>query len=81
MTKKQVLKIFKAMAQKNRLSAVLLLKNKKKGLCHSDIATRLKIEPTLLSHHLTILLGAGIVTKKREGKKIRYFAQELDLTF
>jgi DNA-binding transcriptional ArsR family regulator len=38
----------------------------------TEINARLRIDQSLLSHHLKVLRDAGLVTTKREGKAVRY---------
>ena len=38
----------------------------------TEINARLKIDQSLLSHHLKVLRDAGLVTTRREGKSVRY---------
>jgi len=37
-----------------------------------EINTRLKLEQSLLSHHLQVLRRAGVVVSERDGKAVRY---------
>lgn len=37
-----------------------------------ELNAKLKMDPSLLSHHLRVLRDAGLVTTKREGKEILY---------
>jgi ArsR family transcriptional regulator len=37
-----------------------------------EINDKLKMEPTLFSHHLRVLREAGLVTAKRDGKSVVY---------
>jgi ArsR family transcriptional regulator len=41
-------------------------------VCACDLSTRLGIAPSLLSHHLAVLRDAGIVTSKRNGRRVDY---------
>jgi DNA-binding transcriptional ArsR family regulator len=38
----------------------------------SELNAALKIDQSLLSHHLKVLRDAGLVTTRREGKAVRY---------
>ena len=38
----------------------------------SQLLEKVKIEQSLLSHHLKVLRDAGLVTASREGKAVRY---------
>ena len=63
-------KALKAVADKARLSVIKILLEK--SVCVNEIIKAIKIEPTLLSHHLLMLKNEGIVESKREGKRVRY---------
>jgi DNA-binding transcriptional ArsR family regulator len=64
--------IIKALSEKTRFTVIDMLMNKKNGMYVSEIIKKLKIEPTLLSHHLSELKDAKLITAKREGKSILY---------
>lgn len=80
MNKKEILKTIKAMGQSKRLEIFWLLMSRKKGLLAAEIANRLKISTTLFSHHAKILKESNCVETFREGKGIRYFAKEINIT-
>ena len=40
------------------------------------LVSRLKIPPSLLSHHLKLLVAAGLVTKTKVGKMATYYLAE-----
>jgi DNA-binding transcriptional ArsR family regulator len=44
----------------------------KKGVYVSELLSTLKIEPTLMSHHLAVLRTSDILESKREGKRVFY---------
>lgn len=60
-------KVFKALADPNRV-AILDILAEEGTLCGTDLAERLGISVALLSHHLQILDGAGLIAKHREGQ-------------
>jgi len=78
-TKKEVI-LLKAIADNVRFSIIdLLIQQKSKikegqkdGIYVSQLKKKLNIEPTLLSHHLSTLLKAGLVKSTREGKTVCY---------
>jgi ArsR family transcriptional regulator, lead/cadmium/zinc/bismuth-responsive transcriptional repressor len=45
-------------------------------VCVSDIATETALSPSLVSHHLRLLRGAGVVRSERRGKQIFYCAAD-----
>lgn len=67
---KDLVKIFKALGDETRLSIVefLLLEDK----CACDFADCIKKDQTTISRHLKILVEAGILDYKKEGRNIRY---------
>jgi len=66
---------FKNLGNKTRSAIVKLLMDNKKGLFVGDIKKQIgmkKSEPSLLSHHLSILKSMEILTVEREAKNKRY---------
>lgn len=60
----------KVLADQTRLAVVRQLFD---GPCHvGQINRRLKLDQSLLSHHLKVLREAGIVVAQREGKGVVY---------
>ena len=49
------------------------------GMCASDIESRLKIAQPTISHHLRILVSAGLVVKERAGQWIWFHRNEPEL--
>ncbi|WP_347554270.1 metalloregulator ArsR/SmtB family transcription factor [Robbsia sp. KACC 23696] len=45
-------------------------------VCVSDIAAATALSPSLVSHHLRLLRGAGVVRGERRGKQIFYCAAD-----
>jgi DNA-binding transcriptional ArsR family regulator len=60
----------RVLADVTRLSVMETLLDGPKNV--SEINDRIKIDQSLLSHHLKVLRDAGLVTTKREGKSVRY---------
>ena len=60
----------RVLADVTRLSVMEALLDGPKNV--SEINARLKIDQSLLSHHLKVLRDAGLVTTRREGKSVRY---------
>jgi DNA-binding transcriptional ArsR family regulator len=63
-------KSLKSIADPARFAVIALLM--KKEMYVGEIKKSLKIEATLLSHHLSILKDSGLVIAKREGKRVLY---------
>ena len=41
-------------------------------VCACDLSERLGVAPSLMSHHLSVLRNAGIVTSERNGRRVDY---------
>lgn len=62
-----------ALAQESRLNAFrLLVRNSPQGLAAGEIARRLDVPHNTLSSHLSIMVNAGLVESRREGRSIIY---------
>ncbi len=66
----KISEIFKALGEPNRLKITLLLS--KRDLCVCEIVEILPVSFSTISSHLKILLNAGVVEKRREGRWIFY---------
>ncbi|MDA1163168.1 MAG: metalloregulator ArsR/SmtB family transcription factor [Planctomycetota bacterium] len=62
--------ILKVLADETRLAVVRQLMNGPKHV--GEMNEELKVESTLLSHHLRVLRDAGIVEGERDGKAVLY---------
>ena len=49
-----------------------LLRLARSGLCVGEMARRLDLAPATVSHHLSILQKAGLVTARRQGYFVHY---------
>jgi ArsR family transcriptional regulator len=67
---KNSVKVLKALADETRLRIVLFLADGEKCACKVVPYTK-KAQPTV-SQHLKILLEAGVLSQRREGKNIWY---------
>jgi len=67
---KEVVKIFKALADPNRLRITLLLRRRE--LCVCELMAVLGMEQSRVSHHMRVLREAGIAEDVREGRWIIY---------
>ncbi|MBF9033689.1 metalloregulator ArsR/SmtB family transcription factor [Rhodobacterales bacterium HKCCE2091] len=75
MEKTQALAALSALSQDTRLDAFrLLVKAGGEGMTAGAICEALGVRPNTLSANLSILLNAGLVSNRREGRSIRYFA-------
>lgn len=69
------LEIFASLAQETRLKVFkLLIEYGREGLTPSRIAEELKIPDNTLSFHLSHMAKAGLVTSKKNGRSLTYFA-------
>lgn len=65
-----VLSITKALADKSRLRALMLLRHGE--LCVCQIIEVLGLAPSTVSKHMSILRQAGLVNARKEGRWIHY---------
>ena len=66
-------KALSALAQESRLNAFrLLVQAGPEGIAAGEIARELEIPHNTLSSHLSILVNAGLVESRREGRSIIY---------
>ena len=64
------LKVFKALGDKNRLRIVKMLEVK--PMCVCEITSVLKLAPSTVSKHLSLLHEAELIEDKKEGKWVNY---------
>ena len=76
--KTEAVKVFKALADENRLEIIELLKNGEKCAC--KLLDALDIGQPTLSHHMHVLCEAGIVNARREGKWTYYALSKEKMT-
>ncbi len=62
---------FKALADEHRLVAMALLKRRKE-LCACEIQAATGLNHATVSHHMSVLVHAGLVSERRAGKWIYY---------
>ena len=74
MPMKDVVRIFKALADPTRLRIMLLLRRRE--LCVCEIMFVLGMEQSRVSHHMRVLRDAGIAEDVREGRWIIYRVPE-----
>lgn len=71
----EVLESFSSLSQETRLRVFkLLIEYGREGLIPGKIAEKLKIPDNTLSFHLSHMSKANLVTSKKEGRSITYFA-------
>jgi ArsR family transcriptional regulator, arsenate/arsenite/antimonite-responsive transcriptional repressor len=70
MPMKDIVNIFKALADPTRLRIVLLLLRRE--LCVCELMFILRMEQSRVSHHMRVLRDAGIAEDVREGRWIIY---------
>ena len=63
--------VLKAVAHPVRIAIIDLL-NQKKEIAVGEICETLKIEQSLISHHLTKMRDKGILEIRREGRNVYY---------
>ena len=73
-TNQRMARVFKAMGDENRLTILSLLHTGERCACRLQEA--LNISQPTLSHHMRILLDAGLVSGRKEGKWIHYSLSE-----
>lgn len=66
--------LFRLLGDPSRLRIVVACL--KKPLAVSDIADRLGLSVSLVSHHLRLLKGARLVKAERQGKQVFYSADD-----
>ena len=63
-------KIFRALADQSRLRTLGVLQGQE--LCVCQIVEFLRLAPSTVSKHMSVLLGAGLVTSSKRGKWVYY---------
>lgn len=66
--------IFKALGEDNRLRTFMVLR--KRELCVCQIVELLKLAPSTVSKHLSILNDAGIIDSNKNGRWVYYSISE-----
>lgn len=64
--------VFAALSSETRLRIVLAIRGSSTGECVSDVAATLEVNQSTVSQGLSQLYRAGLVTRRREGRK-RYY--------
>lgn len=66
-----IVTIFKTLSDPSRLKIIAAL-TQTRNLCVSDLANRLSMSISRVSHHLSILQSLGFMKHKQEGKQVYY---------
>ena len=66
----ELAEIFRLMGEPTRLRIILLCVSQ--PICVSDIAGRLGVEQSLVSHHLRLLRAGRVLKARRQGKQMFY---------
>ena len=66
----EIVRVFKALSDENRIRILKQLKGGEK--CGCELLEALQITQPTLSHHMKILCDCGIVKSRREGKWMHY---------
>ena len=75
METQNALAAFGALSQATRLDVFrLLIKAGKDGMLAGEIGDALGVRQNTMSANLSVLLAAGLIRNRREGRAIRYFA-------
>jgi protein-tyrosine-phosphatase/DNA-binding transcriptional ArsR family regulator len=75
MESKAATTLFTALGHEGRLMVFrLLMRHAPHGVRPTEIAESLGLKPNTLSHHLSDLEAAGLITSERQGRSIRYAA-------
>ena len=77
--KQQYIKIFRALANEERLDIILKL-HKEGELCASDIEKSFFMEQSTTSHHLNYLKNVGILNSRKKGRNVFYQVNHENLT-
>lgn len=73
----EALEAFSSLSQETRLKVIkLLIEYGREGAVAGKIAEQLKIPDNTLSFHLSHMSRAGVVTSKKDGRSITYFANQ-----
>lgn len=67
----ELAKLMRTAGDESRLKILCVIFSKNK-ICVSDIAKDLGLSVAIVSHHLQVMSGEGIIVSIREGKRICY---------
>lgn len=66
-TSRDTVKVLAALSDENRFRIVELLATGDKELSCGAIGNALGLSPSLISHHLGVLEGAGVIERRKDG--------------
>jgi len=78
--KQEYIKIFRALANEERLEIILKLYTEGE-LCASDIEKSFFMEQSTTSHHLNYLKNVGVLESRKQGRNVYYKVNTENLTF
>jgi ArsR family transcriptional regulator, arsenate/arsenite/antimonite-responsive transcriptional repressor len=67
MTSRDTVRVLAALSDENRFRIVELLSSNDQELSCGAIGGALGLSPSLISHHLGVLEGAGIIERRKDG--------------
>jgi ArsR family transcriptional regulator len=70
MNAENIIKIAKALSDKNRLTIIQLISERGNMTC-GEVESLLKLSQPAVSHHLKILFEAGLLDMEKEGRHVR----------
>ena len=70
----ELAEMFRLMGDPSRLKIIVACLEE--SVCVGDIAARLKLSPSLVSHHLRLLRAARVLRAERQGKQVFYVAAD-----
>ena len=66
-TSRDTVKVLAALSDENRFRIVELLATGDKELSCGAVGSALGLSPSLISHHLGVLEGAGVIERRKDG--------------
>ncbi|MBU5439780.1 metalloregulator ArsR/SmtB family transcription factor [Tissierella sp. MSJ-40] len=70
MKEKDIVKIFKALSDNNRIKILYLLKEQKSTF--GDIENNLQLRQSTISHHIKTLREVGLIVEEKQGRNKSY---------
>ncbi len=79
MDKQEYIKLFRSLANEERLEIILKL-YREGELCASDIEKSFFMEQSTTSHHLNYLKNVGVLDSRKQGRNVFYSVNKKNLT-
>ena len=79
MDKQEYIKLFRSLANEERLEIILKL-YREGELCASDIEKSFFMEQSTTSHHLNYLKNVGVLNSRKQGRNVFYSVNKKNLT-